>query len=106
MLLEIRKPADTTGVVKRRGDNVPAIYRFGDIHIVDTVFFNGLTIDIGVDDLAIVIFLMRSVGEIEVASVVAETVVVGVLIFPSPVLRCQFAVARIFVGNILTLIIV
>ena len=105
MLLEIRKPTNTTGVIKRRGDNVPSIYHFGDIAIVDTVFLNGLTVDIGIDDFAIVVFLMRGIGEIEVASVVAETVVVGILVFPSPVLRGQLAVTGIFAGNILTLII-
>ena len=105
MLLEIRKPTNTTGVIKRRGDNVPSIYRFGDIAIVDAILFNGLTVDIGIDDFAIVVFLMRGIGEIEVASVVAETVVVGILVFPSPVLRGQFAVTGIFIGNILTLIV-
>ena len=105
MLLEIRKPTNTTGVIKRRGDNVPSIYRFGDIAIVDAILFNGLTVDIGIDDFAIVVFLMRGIGEIELASVVAETVVVGILVFPSPVLRGQFAVTGIFIGNILTLIV-
>ena len=35
---------------------------------------------------------MRSVREVEVTAVMAETVVVGVDVFPSPILRGQFAV--------------
>lgn len=105
MLFEIRETTNTTGVIKRRGDNIPAVYGLDNISIVDAVFLNGLTIDIGINDFTVVVFLMRSVGEIEVASVVTETVVVGVFVFPSPVLCGQFALTRILVGNILTLII-
>ena len=87
VLLEIRESADTANVVQRRGDDVPAIHGTRDRIIVDTVFGERVIIDIRIDNLSVIVFFVRSIGEIEVPAVVAEAVIVSILVFPSPVLR-------------------
>lgn len=68
---------------------------FGDVLVIQPVFLCRNGIDVVVHDFAVGIFLMRSVREVEVPTVMAEAVVVGLDALPSPVLRGQFAVARI-----------
>lgn len=48
---------------------------------------------------------MRSVREVEVPTVMAEAVVVGLDVLPSPVLRGQFAVARIEIGDVFAFVV-
>ena len=84
MLLEIRESADAANVIQRRGDDVPTVHGTSDRIIVDTVFGERVIIDIRVDDLAVIVLFVRSIGEIEVPAVVAEAVIVGVLRFSRP----------------------
>lgn len=63
-------------------------------------------IDERVHDLAIVVFPMRSVGEIEVSAIVAKTIIIGIGVLPSPVLSRQLTVHRVLGGDVFAIIIV
>lgn len=73
MLLEIRESADSSNVVQRRGDDVPAVHCARDRIVVDTVFGERVVVDIRVDDFAVIVFLMRGVGEIEIPAVMGRS---------------------------------
>ena len=63
--------------------------------VVKPILRDGMGIDERVHDLAIVVFPMRSVGEIEVSAIVAKTIIIGIGVLPSPVLRGQLAIPRV-----------
>ena len=48
---------------------------------------------------------MLDTGEVEVAAVMAESVVIGVNVLPSPILRGQFAIHRVLIGDVFALIV-
>ena len=64
-----------------------------------------MIIDIRIDNLSVIVLFVRSIGEIEVPAVVAEAVVIGVLVFPRPILCGQLAIPRVFRGDILALVV-
>ena len=105
MLLKIRESADSSNVVQRCGDDVPAVHCARDCIVVDTVFGERVAVDIRVDDFAVIVFLMWGVGEIEIPAVMAEAIIVGVCVLPSPVLRGQLAITRVFHGDVLAFVI-
>ncbi len=105
VLLEIRESADAAHVVQRRGDHIPAFHGLRDRIVSDAVFRDRAIVDVRIDDFAVIVLLMHGVGEIEIATVVAEAVVVGVFVLPRPILRGQLAIARILGGDVVALIV-
>ena len=93
-------------IAEWRGDDVILLHHVGDVFVIQAILLCRGGIDVVVHDFAVGIFLMRSVREVEVTAVMAETVVVGVDVFPSPILRGQFAVTWVEIGDILAFIIV
>ena len=93
-------------IAEWRGDDVILLHHAGDVFVIQAILLCRGGIDVVVHDFAVGIFLMRSVREVEVTAVMAETVVVGVDVFPSPILRGQFAVTWVEIGDILAFIIV
>ena len=93
-------------IAERCGDDIILLHHVGDVFVIQAILLCRGGIDVVVHDFAVGIFLMRSVREVEVTAVMAETVVVGVDVFPSPILRGQFAVTWVEIGDILAFIIV
>ena len=48
---------------------------------------------------------MWGIREIEISTIVAETVIIGIFVLPSPVLRGQLAIPRIFGRDVLAFIV-
>ena len=67
-----------------------------DMRFVNTEFLANTIFQIGANDIAECIFL---------AAIVAETVVIGIEIFPCPVLCSQFTIAFIQRGNVFSLVV-
>ena len=67
----------------------------GDIIIVQTVFLRSLDTDIVIHDFSERVFLMHGFGKIEIAAIMAESVIIRVNVLPRPVLGGQFAVTWI-----------
>ena len=97
---------DFLEIAERRGDYVILLDGFRDGCIVQTVFLCGFGIDIVVHDLTEWVLLMLGFGEIEIATIVAEAIVVGIDVFPCPVLCGQLAVTWVEVCDVFAFIIV
>ena len=88
------------------GDDVIALHRTDDRFIIETVFANGVGINVIVHDLAVRVLRMLGIGEVEIAAVVAESVIFCIDVLPRPVLCGQFAVHRVLGGDVLALVVV
>lgn len=106
VLLQAAESANAAHIVAWRGDDVPAVHSAGDGLIVQTVFGNRPLVDIGIDDLAVVVLPVLDVSEVEIAAVVTEAVIVGIRILPCPVLGGQFAVHGVERGDVLPFVVV
>lgn len=76
-----------------------------DMRFVNTEFLANTIFQIGANDIAECIFFILLVREVEVAAIVAETVVIGIEIFPCLVLCSQFTIAFIQRGNVFSLVV-
>ena len=97
---------DFIQIAERCGDDVILFNHAGDVLIVQTVLLLSLGVDIIIHDFAERVFFMHGFGKIEIAAIMAESVVVGINVLPSPILRGQFAIAWIAVGDVLSFVIV
>ena len=88
------------------GDDVVLANYSLNVCIVKSILFRSFGIDVIIHDFAIWVLFVESVREIKIAAIVAETVIIGIHILPSPVLGSQLAIARITVGDILAFVIV
>lgn len=93
---------DFVQIAERCGDDVILFNHAGDVLIVQTVLLLSLGVDIIIHDFAERVFFMHGFGKIEIAAIMAESVVVGINVLPSPVLRGQFAIAWIAIGDVLS----
>ena len=96
---------DYIQIAERCGDDVILFDHAGDVLIIQTVLLLSLGVDIIIHNFTKGIFLMRCFGEIKITAVMAEAVVVGIDVFPCPVLRGQFAIAWIEIGDVLAFVI-
>ena len=106
MVLETDESIEFADIVHRRGDDIPAFHGLGDAVVVDAILGNGLRSDGGIHDFTVAVLPVGSIREIEVATVVAETVIVGIGVLPSPVLGGELAVHRVLLGNVVADIVV
>ena len=92
-------------VLSFRRDDVIAFNRFENSLVIEPVALLGLAVNVAVKDHAPGVLLVPHIGKIEVATVVTETVILGIDILPSPILRRKFAIHRVLVRDIVPLVI-
>ena len=97
---------DLCEISKRGGDDIVLANYLLDVFIIEPIFFRGSGVDVVIHDFAVWILLVRSVGEIKIAAIMAEAVIIGIHILPRPILGGQFAIAWIAVRDILAFVIV
>jgi len=97
---------DLCEISKRGGDDIVLANYLLDVFIIEPIFFRGSGVDVVIHDFAVWILLVRSVGEIKIAAIMAEAVIIGIYILPRPILGGQFAIAWIAVRDILAFVIV
>ena len=93
---------DLCEISKRGGDDIVLANYLLDVFIIEPIFFRGSGVDVVIHDFAERVFFMHGFGKIEIAAIMAESVVVGINVLPSPILRGQFAIAWIAVGDVLS----
>ena len=87
------------------GHHVGTGDRLLDGFVIEAVPLDAGGIDVIIDDLAVRVLLVLNAREVEVAAVMAESVIIGINVLPRPILRGQLAIHRILVGDVLALII-
>ena len=100
-----RRPAVRTNILTLGRNHVKFFHVFTDAIVVKTILSLRFSINIGVHHLTIKIFLMAFSSKIKIATIVTKTNIIAVGILPSPILRSQFAIHRVFIRNILAVVI-
>ena len=85
-------PPHGFNIVDGRGNDIPSDHLALDGFIIQAIPPCSGLVDEVVHDFAIVVGLVGYVAEIEVATVVTESVVIGIDVFPSPILRSELAI--------------
>ena len=85
-------PPHGFNIVDGRGNDIPADHLALDGFIIQAIPPCSGLVDEVVHDFTVVVGLVGYVAEIEVATVVTESVVIGIDVFPSPILRSELAI--------------
>ena len=100
-------PRKLTNVLYSRGNKIIALDTLSDRFIVKTVFFNRIFIDKRIHNFTKRVFLIHGISEVKVATIVRKAHILRVMyILPSPILRGHLTIHGIFLGNIVSHIIV